>query len=84
MTASAVSLNPVWRAFRPGPAPGSRLELTSQSLTIVLIIYALQDVEATTCMRQLKWILQQNQVAAQEIVLIEQVPVHLIEVMELS
>jgi hypothetical protein len=35
-------------------------------------------------MRQLKWILQQNQVAAQEIVLIEQVPVHLIEVMELS
>jgi hypothetical protein len=35
-------------------------------------------------MRQLKWILQQNQVAAQEIVPIEQVPVHLIEVMELS
>ncbi len=51
---------------------------------IVLIVYALQDVESLTCMRQLKWILQQQQVAAQEVVLIEQVPVHLIEAAELS
>jgi hypothetical protein len=36
-----------------------------------------------TCFRQLKWVLQQEQVAAQEVVLIEQVPVHLIEAAEL-
>jgi hypothetical protein len=35
-------------------------------------------------MRQLKWVLQQHQVAAQEVVLVEQVPVNLIEAMELS
>jgi hypothetical protein len=51
---------------------------------ILLVVYALQDPEATTCMRQLKWVLQQEHVAAQEVVLIEQVPVHLIEAMALS
>jgi len=51
---------------------------------ILLIVYSLQDREASTCLRQLKWILQQEQVAAQEVVLIEQVPVHLIEAEELS
>jgi hypothetical protein len=50
---------------------------------IQLVVYALQDAEALTCMRQLKWILQQEQVAGQEVVLIEQVPVHLIEAVEL-
>jgi len=50
---------------------------------IVLIIYSLQDAEALTCMRQLKWIFQQEHVAAQEVVLIEQIPVHLIEAAEL-
>jgi hypothetical protein len=50
----------------------------------LLVIYALQDDEALTCLRQLKWILQQEQVAAQEVVLVEQVPVHLIEAEELS
>ncbi len=51
---------------------------------ILLVVYALQDAEALTCFRQLKWILQQEHVAAQEVVLIEQVPVHLIEAAELS
>jgi hypothetical protein len=51
---------------------------------LLLVIYALQDAEALTCLRQLKWVLQQEQVAAQEVVLIEQVPVHLIEAAELS
>lgn len=51
---------------------------------IILLIYALQDAEALACLRQLKWILQQEHVAAQEVVLIEQVPVHLIEAMELA
>lgn len=51
---------------------------------IQLIVYTLQDTEALTCFRQLKWVLQQKQVAAQEVVLIEQVPVHLIEAAELS
>jgi hypothetical protein len=50
---------------------------------ILLVVYALQDVEALTCMRQLEWILQQEQVAAQEVVLIELMPVHLIETVEL-
>jgi hypothetical protein len=50
---------------------------------ILPVAYALQDVEALTCMRQLKWILQQEQVAAQEVVLIELMPVHLIEAVEL-
>jgi hypothetical protein len=34
-------------------------------------------------LRQLKWILQQEHVAAQEVVLIEKVSVHLIESLEL-
>ncbi len=51
---------------------------------ILLIVYTLQDTEAVTCLRQLKWILQQDQVAAQQVVLIEQVPVQLIEAEELS
>src|SRR5207249_7283292 len=51
---------------------------------IQLVVYALQDAAALTCFRQLKWILQQEQVAAQQVVLIEQVPVHLIEAAELS
>jgi hypothetical protein len=51
---------------------------------ILLVIYALQDLEALNCMRQLKWFLQQEHVAAQQVVLIEQVPVHLIEAAELS
>jgi hypothetical protein len=46
---------------------------------IHLIIYSLQDASALTCMRQLKWILQQDQEAAQQVVLIEKIPVHLIE-----
>jgi hypothetical protein len=50
---------------------------------ILLVVYALQDAEALTCLRQLKWVLQQEHVAAQEVVLIEQVPVHLIEAAEL-
>src|SRR5258708_38190315 len=51
---------------------------------ILLIAYTLQDAEALTCLRQLKWVLQQHHVAAQEVVLIEQVPVHLVEAAELS
>jgi hypothetical protein len=51
---------------------------------ILLVIYALQDAQSLTCMRQLKWILQQEHVAAQEVVLIEQIPVHLIEAAEFS
>jgi hypothetical protein len=51
---------------------------------ILLIVYALQDEEALTCLRQLKWVLQQEEVAAQEVVLIEQVPVQLVEAVELS
>jgi len=51
---------------------------------ILLVVYTLQDAEALTCMRHLKWILQQEQVAAQEVVLIEQMPVHLIEAAESS
>jgi hypothetical protein len=51
---------------------------------ILLIVYSLQAIEALTCFRHLKWILQQEQVAAQEVVLIEQLPVHLVEAAELS
>ncbi len=51
---------------------------------ILLVVYSLQDAEALTCLRQLKWILQQEQVAAQQVVLIEQVPVRLIEAAEFS
>jgi hypothetical protein len=51
---------------------------------ILLIVYALQDAEAVACMQRLKWTLQQEHVAAQEIVLIEQVPVQFVEAAELS
>jgi hypothetical protein len=50
---------------------------------IHLIIYTLQDAAALTCLRQLKWVLQQDHVAGQQVVLIEKVPVHLIEAAEL-
>jgi hypothetical protein len=49
---------------------------------ILLIVYSLQDTSALTCLRELKWILQQEHVAAQQVVLIEQVPVHLVEAAE--
>jgi hypothetical protein len=51
---------------------------------ILLVVYALQDVEALACFRQLRWILQQKQVADQEVVLVELMPVHLVEAAELS
>ena len=51
---------------------------------ILLIVYALQDADAGACMRQLKWLLQQEHVAAQQVVLIEQVPVQFVEAAELS
>ena len=51
---------------------------------ILLIAYALQDAEAVSCIRQLKWLLQQEHIAAQEVVLIEQVPVQFVEAAELS
>jgi hypothetical protein len=50
---------------------------------IQFVIYTLQDAEAVTYLRQLKGILQLKQVAAQEVVLIEQVPVTLIAAAEL-
>jgi hypothetical protein len=51
---------------------------------VQIIVYALQDIESVACMRQLKWLLQQEHVAAQEVVLIEQVPVQFVEAAELS
>jgi hypothetical protein len=50
---------------------------------ILLVVYALQDTEASQCMQHLKWILQQDHIAAQQVVLIEQVPVRLVEATEL-
>jgi hypothetical protein len=50
---------------------------------ILLIVYTLQDADAVTCLRQLKWILQQEHGAAQQVVLIERVPVHLVEAAEI-
>jgi hypothetical protein len=49
---------------------------------ILVILYTLQHADASTCLRQLKWILQQEHVAAQQVVLIEQIPVRLIEAAE--
>lgn len=49
---------------------------------ILMVAYTLQNEDALSCMRQLKWILQQDHVAAQEVVLIENTPVHLIEAEE--
>ena len=41
---------------------------------IQIIAYALQDKESVECMRELKRMLQQEHIAAQEVVLIEQIP----------
>jgi hypothetical protein len=75
----------VSRASRLGPALGFPEEITKPVVDhhVQLIVYTLQDSEAVLCMQQLKWLLQQVHVAAQEVVLIEQVPVHLIEAAEL-
>ena len=51
---------------------------------IQMVIYSLQAAEAVACIRQLKWLLQQDHVAAQEVVLIEQVPVQFVEAAELD
>jgi hypothetical protein len=51
---------------------------------ILLIVYTLQDTEALACLQHLKWALQQDEAATQQVVLIEQIPVHLIEAVELS
>jgi hypothetical protein len=51
---------------------------------IHLVVYALQDTESVGFMRRLKWALQQEHVAAQQIVLIEQVPVQFVEAAELG
>ena len=51
---------------------------------ILLLVYTLQDADALACLQQLKWILQQDHVAAQQVVLIEQMPVNLIEAAALS
>jgi hypothetical protein len=50
---------------------------------ILFVVYSLQDPGALRCFRHLKWVLQQKHVASQEVVLIEQVPVRLIEAEEL-
>jgi hypothetical protein len=50
---------------------------------VLLIVYALQDADSVAFMRQLKWLLQQEHVAAQQVVLIEQVPVQFVEAAEL-
>ena len=49
---------------------------------VLVIVYTLQDADALACLRQLKWILQQERVAAQQVMLIERVPVHLVEAAE--
>jgi hypothetical protein len=61
--------------------PGADEPIVDQH--ILMVVYALQDGEAVSCFRQLKWVLQQKQVAAQQVVLVEQVPVTLIEPEEL-
>ncbi len=51
---------------------------------ILLVVYSLQDALAETFFQQLKWVLQQEHIAGQQVVLIEQVPVRLIEAMEVT
>jgi hypothetical protein len=51
---------------------------------LLLVIYGLQAAETVSCVRQLKWVPQQEHIAAQEVVLIEQLPVQLVEAVELS
>ena len=50
---------------------------------ILVIVYTLQDTHAVTLMQQLKWLLQQEHIAAQQVVLIEQMPVQFVEAAEL-
>lgn len=51
---------------------------------ILIVVYTLQDEESLACLQQLKWTLQQEHVAGQEVVLIEQMPVQLVEAAEPS
>lgn len=51
---------------------------------ILFVVYTLQDAESVACMRQLKWLLQQDHVAAQQVVLIEQVPAQFVEAVEIG
>ena len=70
---------PPWSgSWRPAGAAESVLDHH-----IHLVVYALQDQQSVSFMRHLKWTLQQKHVAAQEVVLIEQVPVQFVEAAEL-
>jgi hypothetical protein len=51
---------------------------------IHLIVYALQDPESVEFMGRLKWVLQLDHIAAQQVVLIEQVPVQFVEAVEFA
>lgn len=51
---------------------------------IQMVAYALQDAESVACIGRLKWLLQQEHIAAQQVVLIEQFPVQFVEAMELA
>jgi hypothetical protein len=50
---------------------------------ILIVVYTLQDSESVLCMRRLNWLLQQPHVAAQEVVLIEQMPVQFVAAAQL-
>ena len=45
---------------------------------IQMVVYTLQDADSVACLRHLKWLLEQDHVAAQQVVLIEQVPVQFV------
>jgi hypothetical protein len=71
---------PPWSgSWRPIGAPESIVDHH-----IHLIVYGLQDAESVAFMRQLKWVLQLQHIAAQQVVLVEQVPVQFVEAQELS
>lgn len=79
-TQSHVEVAPPWSgSWQPEGAAEPIVDFHIQ-----MVIYALQDTEAVACMRQLKWLLQQEHVAAQQVVLIEQAPVQFVEASELS
>ena len=47
-----------------------------------MLAYALQDDSSVDCIGLLKWLLQQDHIAAQLVVLIEQVPVQFVEAVD--
>ncbi len=81
MRAAPATPKPRPKAIRPGMVPGLRPGATLPVIDrhTLMVVYTPQTDEAKSFFRQLRWVLEQKQVANQEVVLIEHTAAWLVE-----